>query len=128
MRQAGDLTSHIPSAPSVFDRTFLVRNVRLTGGSLRAGRGGIDGPQQHTRNVACSGCDVALRAVQFGPLKHGLVYLVFIQQIEDGALHWIEGDNFNCLAIVYLAHVDVVVEIEGPRMLRRDFFVLKACL
>jgi hypothetical protein len=53
---------------------------------------------------------------------------VLIQQIEDGALHRVEGDNLNCLALVHLAHVDVVVEIEGPGMLRRDLLVLKARL
>ncbi len=93
---------------------------RRRAGNQRAGVAGIYRSHQHARNAAGARSNVALRTIQLGALKYGLVDLVFIQKIENGPLARVEGDQFDGLAVVHLAHVDVIVVIEGTGMVRRD--------
>jgi len=69
-----------------------------------------------------------LRAVQLRSLKGRVICFVFIEQVKDRALHRIEGNNFNGFAVVDFADIDIVVEVESSRMVRRDFFVLETGL
>ena len=54
--------------------------------------------------------------------------LMLVEQIENRALSGVERDDLDRFAIVHFADVDVVVEVERARRLRRDFPVLEAGL
>src|SRR5580658_10007591 len=81
--RAGD----IPSAPAFLQWTLLARDERFGLDRLSPRGGGENRPQQNAGNAARSGRDVALCAVELGALEDGMIALVLVQDIEDGALH-----------------------------------------
>ncbi len=95
---------------------------------LRARRHGVNGPEQNARNPARAGRDVALRAIQLGALEYRMIALAFVQNVEDRSLHRIERNELQHLAVMHLADIHVVVEVQRARRLRRDFLVLEAGL
>ena len=67
-------------------------------------------------------------AIELGALERRPLDLMLVEQIEDRALPGVERDDLDRLAVVHLADVDVVVEVERARRLRRDLLVLEAGL
>ena len=122
--RAGD----IPSAPAFAQRALLAGDERLGSDGLSSRGRGENRSEQDAGDAARSGRDVALRAIQLGALEDGMVALVLVQYIEDGALHRIERNELEHFSVVHLADVNVVIEVERARSLRRDLFVLEAGL
>jgi hypothetical protein len=81
-------------------------------------------PQRSARGLAYTDGN----SVQLRPLECRLVNFVLIEEVEDRPLLRIEGHDLDGLAVVHLADIDVIVEIQCARMVRRDFRVLEAGL
>src|SRR3569833_690696 len=128
IRHAGERTGHIPTAPALTEGALLVCVEGARGRGLGTRVSGVDRSKQNPGNTARAGRDVALGAIELGALEAGLVGLALVEQVEDGALHGIERDDFDCLAFVDGADVDIVVVVKSPGMLRGDLGVLEARL
>jgi hypothetical protein len=88
----------------------------------------VDRSQQDAGYTACAGCDMALRAIELRTLELGLVRLALIQQIENGSLRGVEGDDLHCLAFMDRADIHVIVVVQRAGVLGGDFRILEARL
>src|ERR1017187_3119392 len=107
----------IPAAPAVLERRILASDKRRGFHHLRSGFAWEYGTKQDSGNLASSGGDVALGAIELGTLKDGLLCLTRIKQVEDRPLHGIEGDYLQRFAVMHEADVHIVVEVERARRL-----------
>src|SRR5262245_23439148 len=90
---------------------------------------GGDAAQHHARDAAGGGGgDVALYAIQGGAFEARVVGPMFIEHVKDRTLHRVEGYELEQGRVVNLAHVHVVVEVEGTRVAGRDLRILEAGL
>jgi hypothetical protein len=125
---AAELAGNVPAAPTLIEGRLLIVDERFGPRSLGARCSRVDGAKENAGYAAGSGRDVALGAVQFGALKGRVLDFVFVEEIKDGSLLWVEGDDLNCFSIVYRADVDIVVEVERSGVVRGDLLVLKTGL
>src|SRR5262249_10430223 len=117
----------VPAAPPLFQRTIVTRQERpclqerdsltirihrsdqMAGDSKRLWRG------------------VALQAL-LSPNKLGGVTLLLVERVEDGSAVRVHRRHLDHITPSHPPHVDIVIEIEGPRRRGRDAVLLKARL
>jgi hypothetical protein len=64
---------------------------------------------------------MALRAIELGAFKIWVFCPVFIKDEEHRTLHGVERDELKHFAVMHLADVNIVIEIESARLFGQIF-------
>jgi hypothetical protein len=71
---------------------------------------------------------MTLGALDSLSLKARMVYLLVFQKVEDRSLHRIERCELQGPVTLNPSHINVIVEVDRPRQLRRDVAELETGL